>query len=49
MAPDFKTHLTMCEKCRRYNPERPATMSLLCLEGSILLKAQHSSNGKRHA
>ena len=37
---DFLTHQGQCSACGQYQPERPATLALTCLEGSILLKRE---------
>lgn len=38
---DFLTHSAKCDRCKLFDAERPATMSLMCLEGSILWKREH--------
>ena len=34
----FAAHVEHCQKCQRYDATKPATLALLCLEGSILWK-----------
>ena len=37
----FALHCTGCEECRRFDAEKPATVALLCLEGSVLWKKEN--------
>lgn len=34
----FATHSRDCPDCQRFDAEKPATASLMCLEGSVLYK-----------
>lgn len=38
---DFLIHLSNCAQCRRYDATKPGTLSLLCLEGSVLWKREN--------
>lgn len=41
MAVNFSHHLTACDRCRQFDPKKPATAALLCLDGAVLWKAEH--------
>jgi hypothetical protein len=38
MDANFNDHIARCDRCRRYDPDRPATVAELCLEGARLWK-----------
>jgi hypothetical protein len=47
LDPTFGTHKLNCKLCQRFDPERPASASLLCLEGSVLWKRENQVKEKR--
>lgn len=47
MDASFADHVTLgCEQCKRFDPNKPATLSLMCLEGSILWKRENGVSVK---
>lgn len=39
---DFTSHVAGgCEQCHQFDPERPATAAVMCLEGSVLYTRIH--------
>lgn len=47
MDANFHSHQTNCERCKQLDIEKPATLALLCLEGSILYKQENSIRIKK--
>lgn len=43
----FAHHATNCEQCMRYDADKPSTLALQCLEGSVLWKRENSTPIKR--
>lgn len=35
---NFVEHCRICERCQQFDPSKPATASLMCLEGAVLYK-----------
>lgn len=35
----FAIHAPLCDKCQKFDPDKPATIALMCLEGVVLWKA----------
>lgn len=46
LDPNFLEHRKTCDSCQRIGPST-GTLSLLCLEGSVLWKADNTSPVKR--
>lgn len=44
---DWKAHLATCERCRQFDPQRPATAAVMCLEGAVLYKRDNPSTKPR--
>ena len=47
MDAKWADHLRNCEACRRYDETKPATLALMCLEGSVLWKRENVSGPAR--
>ena len=47
MDEGFRLHLLACEKCRRFDPKKMATLVFLWLEGSRLFKDQAAAEAPR--
>lgn len=43
----FAHHSTSCEECQRFDAKKPATIALMCLEGSVLWKRENGVTIKR--
>lgn len=35
---EWKSHVSSCEKCRKFDPEHTATLAHVCLQGAPLIK-----------
>lgn len=49
LDPYFGMHIHDCEQCSRYKPSEPATLALLCLEGSVLWKRENKAEVEKKA
>jgi hypothetical protein len=49
MDANFVSHQTICDQCKRFDAEKPATIALMCLEGSVLWKRENGITIKREA
>ncbi len=45
----FAFHCSRCDVCKRFEANKPATVSLLCLEGSVLWKRENVTATPRSA
>ena len=46
---NFLAHLSSCERCRRFIPEKPNTASEMCMEGAVLWKRDNVTAPAREA
>ena len=44
---NFLSHVINCDQCKRYEADKPATLALQCLEGSVLWKRENAVGGGR--
>jgi hypothetical protein len=47
MDANFVSHCSNCAQCRMFDAERPASISVMCLEGSVLWKRENAVAAKR--
>lgn len=43
----FAHHSTSCKECQRFDADKPSTIALMCLEGSVLWKRENGVTVKR--